>query len=998
MRPNRSFPFFHKVRRGSLILSAALGLFFEPKTSAAAPLLDLPEGTRITVVGGAWADIFMRDGFLEATFLDAFPEKHLAFRSLAFPGAKVPDTASEAAAMKAALAELDTQCVWAFYGTTEALSDHQEATQFESRLRAFAEQTLSSTSKGHPLRLVLFGPAAQEAAVSTESAVTAHNTALKRASEAVAAVARETGVPFVDLFTESERLFATSQQRAALLPKRWGSSQNALSVHGNLFTPEANRILAPRIFTALTNIPPKNDAPSDARLQLIREKQSEWRRGFQQLPVMPAPEAWRSLEARAFSFDTALQAPRRNDQNRVQEASPQTPAPDSNRTPPFKIAAQSNAQPFASNTEFPDLTPPLQMRWDALGRLWVLCSTGTGTHHKLLVLTDQDGDGRADSCATYAANLCAASDFVLYRDGVLLVEDGDVWLLRDPRGSGAMEQKERLLTGLNIPDASSVQAIALEPSGSVLLYDSHSHRALLETPEGTLRKTNGSVYRLDPLTGQVEIPLEFVSLKEARLQASAKPQATEDGTWIPTEVKTTPWFPPLTQQSVKELLMGLTSPESARLPHVRSALATRPASEVLPALSQWAARLDTTHPASERHRLQALWLSRWFGQTDNGLLEAALRSPNADVRIEAVRVLRDTRVTLAHAARLLEPLSQDADAGVRLEVLLAASGFAPHEAPAVELVHNVATQPMDATCERLAREVLRRLDPDPARMLLPKNHDTRRFVLAGLSNELLVRAPRVEAVWMEQVERDGMQTAALEEGLRGLATLHGSNRATEIAAALSRLQANGLQAEGHFRKLLTMLLSAPAAELRDAERTLEEVASKAQRGALCTQAHAVWLKAAGTPQDLWPRLNGTPDRQLELLKALNLLKDPALSAAFHPVLKRTLSTPNPAPRLLEAAISTLPLTGPPFATENLVLLQAQILNGRAIPEAALALLQLPPEAWERADLQIGALISALSHWHETVPQSKQQDIAKKAALEAIKRLEARQKTMTDCTD
>jgi len=682
----------------------------------------------------------------------------------------------------------------------------------------------------------------------------------------------------------------------------------------------------------------------------------------------------------------------------VQGASPQTPASHSNQTLPLKIAPEPSTQTFASNTEFPDLTPPLQMRWDALGHLWVLCPSGTRNRHKLLVLSDQDGDGRADLCATYAANLGAASDFVLYRDGVLLLEDGDVWLLRDPRGAGTMERKERLLTGLNIPEAAdSAQTIALEPSGGVLLHDSPPHRTHLETPEGTLRRTKGSVYRLDPLTGHVEIPPEFVSFKEARLQAAAKPQRTLDGTWIPPDVKTAPWSPPLTQQPVKELLAEFTSPENAKLPHLRNALATRPPSEVLPALRQWAAQLDTTNPTSEWQRLQALWLSCWFGQTDNGLLEAALRSPNANVRIEAVRVLRDTRVPVAHAARWLAPLSQDADAGVRIEILLAAGGFDPHESTAVEIVHTVATQPMDATCERLAHEVLRRLEPDPARILIPENTQARRFVLSGLSNEMLERAPRVEAVWMEQVDREGMQPAALEEGLRGLTTLHGSNRAAEIAAALRRLQAAESQPEDHFGKLLSMLLAAPAAELRVAERTLEEVASGAQLGTLRTKAHAVWLKASGRPQALWKRLNNTPDRQLELLKALEMLKEPALCAAFHPVLKQTLSTPNPAPGLLEAAIATLPLTGPKFAAENFVLLQAQILAARAIPEAASALVQLPPDSWTHVDLKPDALIAALRRWHETVPEPKQGDIATKAALEVIQRVADLQKAMSDCS-
>ncbi|NBV85766.1 MAG: hypothetical protein EBS01_05790 [Verrucomicrobia bacterium] len=927
-----------------IILSVALGLAFGHPAQATVPLLDLPHGARITVVGGAYADILMRDAFLEATFLEAFPEKQLVFHSLAFPGAKVPDTDSAVSVLKDALAELGTQCVWAFYGVAETLADAPAEVSFEERLRFFTKQMLSSRSNGDRLRLVLFGPPAQEPFGAPQGPVAARNAALKRTSETVAAVAREFGVPFVDLFTASERLFATSSQRAALLPKQWGRPQSALTVHGHLFRPEANRLLAPLVFDSLTRVPPKNDAPPEALLLRIREKHSAWRRAFLQMPEAPEPGAWRALESGASTPDARPQTPEL--ENRDGKASPEPSAPNPIRPLPFKIAAAPSAQTFADNTAFPDLTPPIQMRWDAQGRLWVLCPEDKAGRHKLLVLTDQDGDGQADPT-----------------------------------------------------EAGSVQSISLDPSGRVLLRDSQPTKVQVETLEGSISGNKNPVYLLDPLNGHVEIPQEFVSLKETRLYAAAKPQSTADGTWIPADARATPLRPPLAQQSVKELLGQLTSPEGKKLPHIRNALASRPASEVLPALFQWAAGLDKSAPFTERHRLQALWLSRWFGQADNGLLEAALRSPDAEVRIEAVRIVRETRETLAQAARLLEPLSRDADARVRLEVLLAAGCLATHNAYALGLVHNIAAQPMDPVCERLAREVLARLEPDPSRILLPENPRALRFVLSGLSDAMLERAPQVEAVWMEQVDRDGTRMAALEAGLRSLTTLHGSSRAAEIAAALRRLQAAKLERGGHFEKLLSMALEAPAAELHPAEGIFGEVASGLQPGVLRVKAHAVWLKADGAPQNLWMRLNNAPERQIELLKALELLNEPALRAAFHPVLKQTLALPEHAPGLLEAALTSLPLTGPQFAAENIVLLQAQILAARAMPEAASALLQLPPETWTNAELlKADALLAALRRWQASVPQPKQGDAAKRAASEVIKRIEDWQKTIPDCTD
>ena len=395
-------------------------------------------------------------------------------------------------------------------------------------------------------------------------------------------------------------------------------------------------------------------------------------------------------------------------------------------------------------------------------------------------------------------------------------------------------------------------------------------------------------------------------------------------------------------------------------------------------------RLDRTagckEPATELLRLEALRLLRWFGELNAALLTSALHSPDASVRLEAVRMVREARDTLPDAVALLEPLAQDADIPVRLEVLDAASYFAPHQPSAVRLVHRVLAQPLNPALEHRAHEVLQRLEPDPTRVLIPENIQAQHFVLADLSNERLALAPGAESVWMEQIQREGMPAATFDAGLQALAKLHQSSRAAEIAAALSRLEAAGAQEKAPFEKLLNLLLETPAGELAPAERELETLASTAQLARLRSIAHAAWLRANGRPQSLWTKLETKPSRQIELLEALPLLPEPAFHAAFHPLLAATLQTKAPVPELLDAALAALHLTGTEFHAENFTLLQALLLQNRAIPQTALAMSYLPSELWTADIPEPDKLVAALRLWLDAVPKNERAEPPFKTTL------------------
>ena len=81
---------------------------------------------------------------------------------------------------------------------------------------------------------------------------------------------------------------------------------------------------------------------------------------------------------------------------------------------------------FASEEMFPELANPVQMAFDAKGRLWVACwptyphwKPKEQMNDKLLILEDTDGDGQADKQTTFADDLHCPTGFEFSNGGVL---------------------------------------------------------------------------------------------------------------------------------------------------------------------------------------------------------------------------------------------------------------------------------------------------------------------------------------------------------------------------------------------------------------------------------------------------------------------------------------------------------------------------------------------------------------------------------------------------
>ncbi|MBL9076796.1 MAG: dehydrogenase [Planctomycetes bacterium] len=538
----------HRCR--ALGLSALCSLPLAAQTAPAR--LELRRGDHVAILGSALADRWQHTGWFEAHLQATFPSHELVVRTLAVAGDEVTTwhRSDGFGSRDEWLANVGATVVIACYGSNESHAGAAGLPAFRAALRAFVDDLRSRS-----LRVALCTPiAAERHRDPAFPDPTQRNTELAAYAAAVQEVAAAAAVPCVDLFTASLALYALA-----------AAADRSLTVNGLHLDDEGDRQLAPVLCRGLFGDEP---APvASLLLAEVRAKSRCWHQRYRTIDgynvfggrsyekyapkdhsgVTGEPILNRTVLLREMAIRDAMT---RHHDARVHAvaAGREPPAAAPDLPPPLPVAtnhpgdradlswsypdpeavvADLQVAPgcrvnlFASERQFPELVNPVQMAWDTRHRLWVATwpNYPSRTPHAargdaLLVLTDDDGDGRADTCTTFASDLNAPTGFTFCRDGVLLVQAPDLWFLRDTDGDGRADRMQRVLMGIDSADSHhTTNAMGLDPALATTLSDGYFHRTQIETWRGPLRHADGCIWRFEPRTGRVELyaPYEFVN-------------------------------------------------------------------------------------------------------------------------------------------------------------------------------------------------------------------------------------------------------------------------------------------------------------------------------------------------------------------------------------------------------------------------------------------------------------------------------------------------------
>ncbi len=130
----------------------------------------------------------------------------------------------------------------------------------------------------------------------------------------------------------------------------------------------------------------------------------------------------------------------------VRPTDPLTPAEEQKS---FQLPPGFEIQLVASE---PDILKPLNMAFDARGRLWITESTeypypappDRKGRDNIKILEDTDGDGRADKITTFADGLNIPMGIYPYLDGCIAYSIPFIWHFRDTNGDGVADKRTKL--------------------------------------------------------------------------------------------------------------------------------------------------------------------------------------------------------------------------------------------------------------------------------------------------------------------------------------------------------------------------------------------------------------------------------------------------------------------------------------------------------------------------------------------------------------------------
>ncbi len=178
----------------------------------------------------------------------------------------------------------------------------------------------------------------------------------------------------------------------------------------------------------------------------------------------------------------------------------------------FKVAEGFQVNLFAAS---PLVAKPIQMNFDAKGRLWIASSEvypqikpGQVANDKILVLEDTNGDGVAEKTTVFADGLLIPTAVIpdASCNGAYVANSTEVLYLKDTDGDGKADTKRVVLSGFGTEDTHHIlHTFRWGVDGLLYMNQSiyiHSH---VETPYGVRRANGGAVWHFRPETMRLEV-------------------------------------------------------------------------------------------------------------------------------------------------------------------------------------------------------------------------------------------------------------------------------------------------------------------------------------------------------------------------------------------------------------------------------------------------------------------------------------------------------------
>ncbi|MDQ3623370.1 MAG: plastocyanin/azurin family copper-binding protein [Verrucomicrobiota bacterium] len=533
---------------------------------AAAPeKLELREGDHICLIGNTLAERMQHHHHWETLLHSRFPKHQLVVRNLSWPADEVVlrPRAAGFGEPEEHLAFSKADVVLAFFGFNESFAGAPGLASFKEDLGKWVAETSKQdfSGKGAP-RLALISPIAHEDLGDPHLPNgSANNKNLELYTAAMKEVAQTHAVLFADVFHPTLKLFAdpkTAHTINGVHLSEKGDAEFAKILDRALFgeagapaklDAELRRAVADkdfhwyhryRIVDSFYVYGGRSglkfaDGPQTNRDVMEREREvldvmcaNRDRRIWAIARGEKAPGKVDDSNTPPFlPVTTSFGVNQKTDPSGAKGQSSKTAEGESARILPseeslkrFKLAPGYAIALFASEEKFPELGNAVATAFDAKGRLWVVTMQsypqwrpGDKMDDKVLILTDSNGDGKADDRKIFAGGMHLPLGIEFANGGVLVSQQRELLFLKDTDGDDQADLREIVLSGFDSADSHHViNAFTFDPGGALYFQEGTFHHTQVETPYGPVRCKNAGTYRYEPLSQKLDV---FVSYSYA---------------------------------------------------------------------------------------------------------------------------------------------------------------------------------------------------------------------------------------------------------------------------------------------------------------------------------------------------------------------------------------------------------------------------------------------------------------------------------------------------
>jgi azurin/glucose/arabinose dehydrogenase len=483
--------------------------------------LQLKGGEHIVFIGNTLFERAADHPVFEAMIQAAHPGKKLVIRTLAWSADEV-DLAPRPenfGTLNQHLFAQKADVIFAAYGFNESFRGPAFVGNFQQRLRAMLKELKSKAYNGRSAaQIVLVSPIANEDTGAIHA--TQNNAALATYTQAISEVAQQEQVGFIDAYAPTLRAMA---------------DESSITSNGIHLDASGYELLADVLYRGSFGASPPElpaglvDTLRDKNQQFFRRYRplntfyytGDRNKDYGYLDFLPAMQAFEVMvsnrEQRAWNLAQGKDLPLDDSNVPTMPASKESKGVNEWLSPEaelasFQVDPRFEVNLWASEVQFPDLAKPISMRWDGRGRLWVSTSVtyphvypGKEGQDRILILADDNTDGIADSCTTWAEKLQVPLSFALGDGGVYCSEQPNLIFLKDSNHDGKADRKDVLLSGFGTEDSHhALHDFAWSPDGALIFRESIFHHSQIETPYGPVRARESSFFRFIPQTQRLQ--------------------------------------------------------------------------------------------------------------------------------------------------------------------------------------------------------------------------------------------------------------------------------------------------------------------------------------------------------------------------------------------------------------------------------------------------------------------------------------------------------------